>query len=311
MAARRGAKLVLAARNEDALRQISDEINAAGGQAMYVVADVASEADVRRVAEQALQRFGRFDSWLNLAGVGIFGANEQVSIDDMRRLFDINFWGVVYGSLAALPQLKSHGGALINMGSEASDRAVPLQGIYSASKHAVKGFTDSLRVELEHQRAPVSVTLIKPASIDTMFVAHSKNYMEVEPSLPPPVYAPETVAEALLYAAEHPVRDLYIGGRAKVMGASAHYMPRVLDKGMQRFMYRLMKTDQPARNRDDHNLYSYRADLHERGGLSLHPRERSYYTTAMIHPVATKALMVGAGLALAAMWQSRRHAGMR
>jgi short-subunit dehydrogenase len=307
-AAERGAKLVLAARNKEALKQISDELSNQGAETIYIAADVANEDEVRHIADAAIQRFGGFDSWLNVAGVTIFGKNEEVATEDMRRLFDINFWGVVYGSLVAAQHLKSRGGTLINMGSEASDRAIPLQGIYSASKHAVKGFTDSLRVELEHEGAPVSVTLVKPASIDTMLVAHAKNYLEVEPRLPPPIYAPEIVADALLYAAEHPVRDLYAGSRAKLVGASAYYMPRVLDKSMKRLMYRFQKTDEPPRDRDDNNLYTHGTDLQERAGVGgRYIRETSIYTSAVTHAAATKAVMVGAGLALAAMWQAHRR----
>jgi hypothetical protein len=131
----------------------------------------------------------------------------------MQRLFQTNYWGVVHGSLEAVKHMKTRGGgAIINLGSELSDHAVPLQGIYAASKHAVKAFTDSLRMELEKESAPIAVTLIKPAAIDTMFVAHAKNYMDKEPSLPPPVYAPELVAKAILYAAQHPKRDVFVGG---------------------------------------------------------------------------------------------------
>lgn len=306
-AARQRAKLVLVARNESALRIISDDLNMLGAETMHVAADVANEADVQRVADAAIERFGGFDTWLNIAGVGIFGKNEDVSTEDMRRLFDVNFWGVVHGSMVAARYLKTRGGALINMGSETSDRAVPLQGIYSASKHAVKGFTDSLRTELEEAGAPVSVTLVKPASVDTMFVAHAKNYMEAEPQLPLPVYAPEVAADALLYAAQHPVRDLYVGSRARLTGAGAHHMPRLLDKGMTRFMIPMMKTDQPPRDRDDNNLYTHRTDLMERGGVGHAPRETSLYTSAVTHPRTAGAVMVGTGLALAALLQMRRR----
>lgn len=306
-AAKRGARLVLVARNEDALKQVCDELNRQGGEAIYVVADVANEAEVRHIAEMAIQRFGAFDTWLNVAGVTIFGKNEEVSTQDMRRLFDINFWGVVYGSLVAVQYLKSRGGALINMGSETSDRAVPLQGIYSASKHAIKGFTDSLRVELEEEGVPLSVTLVKPAAIDTMLVKHAKNYLETEPRLPPPIYAPEMAANALLYAAEHPTRDLYVGGHAKLLGAAAHYMPSLVDKSMKRFMYKYMKTNKSPRSNDDNNLYMHKSDLLERGGVGGRAHETSLYTSAVMHPVATKALMLSTGLALVAMWQTRRH----
>ena len=111
--------------------------------------------------------------------------------DDSRRLFDTNFWGIVNGSLAALPYLKANGGALINIGSEVSEAIVPLQGMYSASKHAVKGFTDALRVEVEElDRAPVTITLIQPTAVDTPYPQHAKNYMDKEPRLPPPLIDP-------------------------------------------------------------------------------------------------------------------------
>src|SRR5207302_1346500 len=114
-----------------------------------------------------------FDTWVNDAGIGIYGGLLDVSTADSRRLFDTNFWGVVYGSLEAARHLRErkgpYGGTIINLGSEVSDRAVPVIGMYSASKHAVKGFTDSLRMELEKEGAPISVTLVKPAAIDTPF----------------------------------------------------------------------------------------------------------------------------------------------
>src|SRR5690349_8582518 len=140
MAAKQGARLVLAARNEQAVRQLEQEINSSGGQALGVVADVGSEAEVRKIADAANARFGGFDAWVNNAGISVYGKIEQISIDDHRRLFETNFWGVVYGSRVALETLKRRGGALVNVGSTVSDRSIPLQGMYSASKFAVKGF---------------------------------------------------------------------------------------------------------------------------------------------------------------------------
>src|SRR5581483_10918741 len=131
----------------------------------------------------------------------LYGRLDEVSEEDSRRLFDINFWGVVNGSLAALPHLKTQGGALINLGSEVSDAYVPLLGMYTATKHAVKGFTDSLRVEIEEvDKAPISITLIQPTAVDTPFPQHARNYMDREPKLPSPKIAPEDVANAILDA---------------------------------------------------------------------------------------------------------------
>ena len=155
MAAQQRAKLVLAARNRDALQQLVDEIRGKGGQAIYVVADVGKEEDVNHIAEAAIAEFGGFDTWVNNAGVSIFGRCMDVSIPDMKRMFDTNFWGVVYGSRAAVNhfrQRRTGSGALINVGSFLGDRAVAVQSTYSASKHALHGWTDALRVEVEKDR---------------------------------------------------------------------------------------------------------------------------------------------------------------
>ena len=305
MAARRGARLVLAARSEEALRRLADEINEAGGEAIAVVADVAQEEDVRRIAEMAAQRFGGFDTWINNAGVSIYGKIMDVTDEDHRRLFETNFWGVVYGSRIAAEYLKRRGGALINIGSTLSDRAIPIQGMYSASKHAVKGFTDALRMELEQEGAPVSVTLIKPGAINTPYPQHAKNYLEGEPTLPPPVYAPEVVAEAILHCAEYPERDVFAGGGGKAISVSGKYAPRLMDKAMEWTMLEMQQSDRPPRrSREDNGLYKASGELKERGEYGGHVSESSLYTTASLHPLTTTALILGvAGLTFAAFWR--------
>jgi NADP-dependent 3-hydroxy acid dehydrogenase YdfG len=133
LAAAKGARVVLSSRNEDALRRAVNEIRGTGGRAMSVVADVADEQAVKNVADRAVENFGGFDTWINNAGVSIYGRLTEVPMEDKRRLFDVNFWGVVNGCRAAVPHLQRRGGALVNIGSIVSDRAIPLQGIYSAS----------------------------------------------------------------------------------------------------------------------------------------------------------------------------------
>ena len=301
MAAKRGARLVLAARSEDALQELAQEIKEADGQVTYVVADVGEEEDVQRIAAAAKERFGGFDTWINNAGVSIYGKLADVPIEDQRRLFETNYWGVVYGSLAAVKQLQQRGGALINIGSVLSDRAIPLQGAYCASKHAVKGFTDALRMELEHEGAPVSVTLIKPSAIDTPYTDHAKNYLAVEPRNPPPVYSPETVAEAILYCAENAERDVFIGGGGKSLSVLGNYAPRVTDKMMEWTMFDLQKSDEPARSLERHSLDKPSGHSDERGHYSGHVAESSLYTRGSLHPLITGGLLLaGAGLAYAA-----------
>ena len=300
-AAKRGAKLVLAARSEGALQQLVDEIVSGGGQATFVVADVGREEDVRRIADEAVKRFGGFDTWINDAAGSIYGKIEEVSIDDARRLFETNFWGVVYGCRAAVAHLKARGaGALINVGSVVSDRAIPMQGYYSASKHAVKGFTDALRMELEEERAAVSVTLIKPTSINTPFPQHAKNYMEEEPSLPPPVYAPEVVAEAILHCAEHPERDVLVGGGAKQMSSMESMSPRLTDKYMGATMFGGQKRGEPRWAGSGRGLWEANEELEAHGEYPGHVMKSSLYTKASLHPVVTGVAAVAGWVGVAA-----------
>lgn len=307
MAAKRGARLVVAARNEHALEQFCHEAGRNGCDARFVVADVDSEADIRRVSSEAIRQFGGFDTWVNNAGVSIYGRILDVPIEDARKLFETNFWGLVYGSRTAAQYLRQQGGALINVGSVVSDVAAPLQGFYSASKHAVKGFTDALRMELEQEQAPISVTLIKPGPIDTPYTQHARNYLAEEPEHIPPVYDPELVARAILHAAETPVRDLVVGGGGKLMTAMGRYTPRLADKFMESAMISGTKSDQPADPRRQDNLYEASSGGEERGNYPGYVRTTSSYTAAAMHPMLAGVLGIGASLALATLVRSRVH----
>lgn len=244
-AAEAGAGLVLAARSKATLDGIAAHLGQRGAQVIVVEADVGDRGEVEHIAEQAIERFGRIDTWVNDAGVSIYGRCDQVSGDDARRLFDTNFWGVVHGSLAALPHLRKEGGALINVGSELSEAAVPLQGIYIASKHAVKGWTDALRLELETDGAPVSVTLIQPTAVDTPYPEHAGNYLSQEPKAPTPMIEPERVAAAILDAAATPQRSNKVGALAHLDTAMAKFLPAVADFMVRQQIGRQQRAEAP------------------------------------------------------------------
>ncbi|WP_026354609.1 SDR family oxidoreductase [Massilia niastensis] len=249
-AARQGVKLVLAARGADVLDAVVAGMNALGQEAIGVVADVSERSQVERIAQMAIARFGRIDTWVNNAGGTIYGRLDEVSEEDSRRLFDINFWGMVHGSLTALPHLKLQGGALINVGSEASEVTIPMQGMYTASKHAVKGFTDALRVEIEQvDEAPVSITLIEPGPVDTPLPQHARNYMDREPKLPSPQVDPHQVAAAILNAAVVPMRTVRVGFMATVDTVMEKLMPRLSDR-LSVFQVSRQQRDAPPHNPD-------------------------------------------------------------
>jgi NAD(P)-dependent dehydrogenase (short-subunit alcohol dehydrogenase family) len=306
-AARRGVCVVLAARNESDLQDAAHAIRRTGGRAAVAVADVSDPAHVEAIAETALREFGRIDTWVNNAAVSMYGRLTELPIEDLRRQMDVNYWGQVYGSRVAVRHLRHGGGALINVGSALSDRAIPLQGGYCAAKHALKAFTDALRMELEEEGVPIAVTLVKPASIDTPFFEKARTYLGVEPQPVPPVYAPEVVSEVILHAAQHPLRELIAGGSgAKLSGA--RFAPRLADLYMERWTFDSQRTEKPTNGRAD-NLHAPVADDGGECGRnwSGHTRRSSVYTKACLHPArAARAagILVGAAVVCAVACRS-------
>ncbi|WP_192821655.1 SDR family oxidoreductase [Rufibacter sp. LB8] len=309
-AAKKGAKVVLAARNREALETIEQEIRAEGGQAFHCVADVGKKEEVQWIVDVALREFGGFDTWVNNAGGSIYGKLAEVSDEDHRRMFDTNFWGLVYGSLAAAKHLKTNGGAIINVGSEVSDVSIPLQGMYAASKHAVKGFTDALRIELLEDKAPISVTLIKPAGIDTPYPEHAKNYTGKALTLPAPVYTPEEVANAILEAAEHHYRDIMIGGGAKVMSSLNKRIPGVMDWISSTVMSDQQVLDEAPTNVEG-SLHHPSTAGKVRGNHKGYVMKTSLYTRAKTNPVKAGVLALAAGAAVMALLNTSKKNGAR
>ena len=298
-AARAGAKVVVSSRNGAALEEVVKKIADQGGTAKAIVADVSKREDLEGLAQSAIETFGRIDTWVNNAGLSIFGRLEDVSDEDHRRLFDINFWGIVYGSTVAAKYLREHGGAIINLGSVVSDVSFPMQGMYCASKHAIKGFTDAFRMEIQEEGLPISMTLIKPSSINTPFPVHAKNYMENQPKLPPPVYAPEDVAAAILHAATHGGRDYYIGGGGKIMSTLNKHLPTVVDFYGSRIASKQSANGSAAVDKGG-ALYvaGHDGEVH---GNSPHHVMRSVYTRATMHPILAGALFAGAAMTVSSL----------
>jgi len=302
---------LLVARNEDALRTLRDELRAGGGQAEYAVADVADRAQVEAAAAKAHAVFGGFDTWVNDAGAFVYGALDDVPLEDQRRVFDVVYWGVVHGTLVAAETLKRSGGAIVNVGSVLGEFAIPFQGAYCAAKFAVKGFTEAFRRESESGRLPISVSLIKPAAIDTLFMEHARNRIGSPGTRnPPPAYHPHLVARAIVHACGHPVRDLVVGGAGGLSLVVANRMaPRLMDWTFAR-AGRFTQTSQdsgvPAR-RD--SLYEPREDLAERSSLHPFTRKTSLALEAQLNPGISLGVLAGVALALAGLAQRRGRSG--
>ncbi len=230
LAAERGANVVIIARSEDGLEAAAASIREIGGRCDTIQADVSSREEVEDAIATVIERHGGFDTFVSNAAVAVYGKLEDISDADHRQVFEVNYWGTVHCATEALPYLKANGGALIVTGSIASDMPSPVLSSYTASKHAVKGYVDSLRIELIHDKAPVSVTLIQPSGINTPFSAHALNLMDEKAKVPPPVYSPDLVAEAICHAAVHPTRDMIVGGGGRAMTLLAMLAPNFADR---------------------------------------------------------------------------------
>lgn len=311
--AQRGASVVLAARNEEALRQVARQCEEAGGRAHIVVTDVSRWEDVSRLAEEAVAWGGRIDTWINNAAAGLYGTVEELSVEEIERVVQVDLMGQIYGMKAVLPVLRAqNAGTIVNVASVVAERSVPLQAPYCAAKAGIKGFTDSLRMELAHEKSPIQVTLILPASVNTPFFEHARSRMGVKPRPVAPVYEPEIVAQAIVSAAEHPKRDVFVGGAGKMMTTLEHSAPGVFDAYMVQGgrMFRQQQRDEIAAGTDSLFEPSQGSGaVHgEFGGESL---RRSAWTSLFeMHPdrkrIAAGALAFLGGAALVALSQSLR-----
>ena len=311
MAAEGGAHLVLVARNAEALEAVAGELRGKGAQVAVCVGDVAEPETHAKAAALAKERFGGFDSWVNDAGAFIYGRVDETPIEDQKRLFDVTYWGTVHGSLEALRGFGPAGGALVNIGSVLGERAIALQGTYCSAKFAVKALTQTLRMEAAMKGQDVSITLIKPAAIDTPYMEHARNLLGSPGTKnPPPAYNPRVVAKAILHACTHPVRDLTVGGAGAMIAVMGKLMPRLTDLAMESLARPTQESEQPGRAARRDNLYEHREDLAETSSLSgPAPRRTSFWLEAQMNPLAVAAAGLAGAAALVAMQQGRRPRG--
>jgi NAD(P)-dependent dehydrogenase (short-subunit alcohol dehydrogenase family) len=254
--AKRGAKVVVSARSESGLASLVDEIRRNGGEAIAVVADVSDFEQVKAIADKAVTQYGRLDTWVHAAATGVLANFDQITPEEFKRVIDVSLLGQAYGAMAALPHLKREGrGALIHISSMEGRRALPLQSPYSAAKHGVEGFVEALRVELQHEGIPISVTSVKPAVINTPFYNNVRTKLGVKPTGIPPYYEPSLVADAILYVAEHPTRDFIVGDVGRVLDVLQRISPELVDNLLLLAGFKFQRTSEPKSEDAPDNLY--------------------------------------------------------
>ncbi len=290
LAARKGASLVLSSRNGEALGEIAGRLRDAGSKVEVVVADVADEEAANKIADVAISTFGRVDSWVNNAATSLYGELVEIDANDHRRVFDVGYFGTVRGALKAVELMREQGGAVINLGSVLSERTMILQGSYSAMKHAVKGFTDGLRMELQEQDVPISVTLIKPTGMHTPYAEHARNLMDKPATVPPVVYDPRLVARAIVFAAQNPRRELTVGGNGLMVSVLGKLMPSLADKAMAMVGRTAQQIDTPAPPGTRDNLWEPRRDGNIDSEQDIPVRKQSLWLEAQMRPVAAAAI---------------------
>ncbi len=302
----RGAKVVVSARGEEGLASLVDEIRRSGGQATAVVADTSEYEQVKAVADRAVEEYGRLDTWIHLAAVGLFATFEQTTPEEFARVIDVNLMGQVYGAMAALPHLKREGGgALIHVSSLEAKRSFPFHSAYGASKHGIDGFLEALRVELKHEGWPISVTQVLPGTINTPFFDKGRSKIGVKPVGIPPIYEPETVANVIVYASENPARDLVSGGAARALILNQRLSPRMLDAILAtRAGFSPQKTDEPRSEDDPDNLYGP-IPGHDTTRDGFRALSRSLYNWLEMHPTARRGAVAGTALGLLAVLRRR------
>jgi NAD(P)-dependent dehydrogenase (short-subunit alcohol dehydrogenase family) len=291
--AERGARLVLASRDAEALAEVEVICREAGAADVAVIpADVKKSTDMEALAKGAVERFGRIDSWVHIAGVDLWSTFEKTTPKEFRQIIETNLLGPAYGAQAALPALRAAGGgALIAVSSVEAEVPLPWQSAYAASKHGMDAFLRTLRMELEAEGAPIAVTQIQPSGIDTPLFKWARTRIGVEPKPTAPVYDPDVVAQLILHAAEHPSRELVAGGGGWALRLAHRLAPDMTDRAMTVFGFAGQKTKLPKSDEAPNNLDQPPPFSEVRGGFG--GRRFSIANQVQMLPAAVRVAAIG------------------
>jgi len=310
--AERGACVGLLARGEAGLEGARRDVEDAGGEALTVQTDVADADAVEAAADAVEAEFGTIDVWVNNAMASVFSPVDEMEADEYERVTAVTYLGVVHGTLAALDRMRPRDeGTVIQVGSALAFRGIPLQSAYCASKHAIQGFTDSLRTELLHDDSDVRVAMVEMPALNTPQFDWVKTRFSKKPQPVPPIYQPEVAADAIVWMAHHDRTELWVGMPTAKAILGNRFVPRWLDHLLARSGWSSQLTDEPEDPDREHNLWEPVDDTTDHGAhgdFDDRARERSAQLWAATNrgtALSTAlAVVVLVGAALARWWTS-------
>lgn len=311
--AKRGASVALIARGQDGLEGACRDVEKMGGRALAISCDVADAAAVEAAAERVERELGPIDIWINNAMVSVFSPVEQMEPEEYKRVTEVTYLGVVYGTLAALKRMRARNrGVIVQIGSALAYRSIPLQSAYCAAKHAIVGFTDSLRCELIHDRSQVHVTVVHLPAVNTPQFDWSKSRMPRHPQPVPPIFQPEVVARGIYYAAHARRRELWIGWPTVMAINGQKLAPALADYYLGKTGYdsQMTQQEEPPQPRPNNLWQPVPGDPGAHGPFDEKARSQSWQLEWNTHRslVAAGVLAMGAGLFLLRYRSMRRAA---
>jgi NAD(P)-dependent dehydrogenase (short-subunit alcohol dehydrogenase family) len=299
----RGARVGLIARGQAGLDGAARDVEEAGGQALAISADVADFDQVSSAGRQVEQRFGPIDVWVNVAFTSVFAPFSEITAEEYRRVTEVSYLGFVHGTMVALALMRPRGrGTIVQVGSALGERSIPLQSAYCGAKHAINGFTSSLRCELLHENSGVQVTVVQMPAVNTPQFSWVRSRLPKQPQPVPPIYQPEVAARGVLYAADHPGRRQYwVGASTTATLLANRVVPAVLDRYLARTGYRSQQTAQAVEPGRPDNLLQpvdggHGRDHGSRGAFDDRSHDRSPQLWIAQHPGVSSALVVGAAV---------------
>ena len=253
----RGANVALIARGQTGLDGAAGDVEDAGGKALAIPADVSDYGQLEDAARQAEDFLGPIDVWVNVAFTSVFAPFAEISPEEFRRVTEVAYLGFVYGTMVALARMRPRGqGAIVQVGSALGSRSIPLQSAYCGAKHAINGFTESVRCELLHDHSGICITIAQMPAVNTPQFSWVRSKLPRHPQPVPPIYDPAVAARGVLYAADHPARKQYwVGATTAATIAANKFVPALLDRYLARTGFNSQQTDQQVEAGRPDNLW--------------------------------------------------------